>query len=754
MKQAGGLEWVGVDLHVHTPASKDYQGPRGDAGFLDLLGKANDFSTPRSRRERPQHNLACVAFTDHNSVDGFTRYRELSEEAAKLRDSIRLRDPNNPLIPKLEKDLEVLNSVRLLMGCEIKANPGVHLLLIFHESLDAEEVVRFLEEAYGLEYAKFDGDPSPTTSWPLQQVLDDITTRFKERAMVVAPHVDSGGGLYEALKEFQQLRMLAFKHPALAALSFNKPETRDRVSQLLTQPDYRRTEPVALIQSSDYHGQQGLTLGQPRSELHLPSGKATFANIREAFRAGGRVKCSCDFTQEEYDRLTKGHTVAKFQSDAGTLAFRETDYEKLASAVGSMLNSEDGIVELQGEPPANETREVYLKALSETFAFALKDRIDPPWEPDTAAELRFSPSRVRVLFRVFRKQRLHTVGGTVYVIKNGNPQRASSVEIESVVSRNIDGRFGGRFEDTLDEVSAKSSLLSRVPRGIPIVLEVERNLLYVDPRSFKAEHPPNLGSDDREKRGLIREFRRKAQEDAPLGLPNPEGNLTLPFSSAPIPPRFPDHYLRFTTQRVQAPAEFLEKVAPLKIEKTALVVFLGGGVSMVEPGHLVSQVPLMLLEPPPSFAGTAYALAAWLKSSFMVWYCAVHLASPNLFRHIQIPTDRLPLPRGTGDSELLNRLDSLARNIVLDENKMMKEVNKQKARGTCGDDYLDKEIDHHNARSNGVCLTMDEEIYKFLGVNQRDQAYIARTLRDIPLSDFGFLAKAEKEDKQTKELDD
>jgi hypothetical protein len=138
----------------------------------------------------------------------------------------------------------------------------------------------------------------------------------------------------------------------------------------------------------------------------------------------------------------------------------------------------------------------------------------------------------------------------------------------------------------------------------------------------------------------------------------------------------------------------------------------------------------------------------------MVWYCAVHLASPNLFLHVQIPTDRLPLPKETGDSELLRRLDSLVRNIVLDENKLMKEINKQKARGTCSSEYLDKEIDHHNARSNGVCLTIDEEIYRFLGVNKRDQEYIARTLQDIRLSDFGFLAKVEKEDKLTKELDE
>jgi hypothetical protein len=178
MKPTGGLEWVAVDLHVHTPASKDYQGVGGDEGYLDLAVRANDLSAPSRQRQRPEHNLGCVAFTDHNSVEGFRRYRELRDETVKLRDSIRLRDPNNNLIANLDKDLELLNSVRVLMGCEIKANPGIHLLLIFHEAVPADQVVSFLEEAYGAQYATFAGDPAPTTTWTLQQVLDGVGARF------------------------------------------------------------------------------------------------------------------------------------------------------------------------------------------------------------------------------------------------------------------------------------------------------------------------------------------------------------------------------------------------------------------------------------------------------------------------------------------------------------------------------------------------------------------------------------------------
>jgi hypothetical protein len=683
MKSSSGMEWVGIDLHVHTPASKDYQGPRGDEEYLALIEKANEFAAPKTgpRPERPPHGLGCIALTDHNSVEGFKRHRTLREETTALRDSIRLRDPNNVLIPKLEKDIETLSSLRVLMGCEVKANPGIHLLLIFHESVQANEVTKFLEEIYGLRYEQFAGDPTPTTAWTLQQVLDGTTARFGEKSMIVAPHVDSGGGLYEGLKDFQQLRMLAFKHTAVSALSFNKPETREKITELLRQPEYRRSEVVALVQSSDYHGQAAITVGQPRSEVYLPGGKATFSNIREAFRVPNRVKCSCDFTQEEYDRLTKSETVIKFQSDAGTLAFRQSDYEKVAVSAGALLNWAGGILDLQGTPPINEPRETYAERVLEQLRTILDQRLDPPWRARLLRDFRFSPSKTRFLVRVPRGDRLRTVSGTVYVVKNGNPQRATAVDIESIVSRNINRRFGERFEETLGEVSNESVLLAKVPRGIPIVLEVQEKLAYTATRLFRPEHPSKLASGDQDQADPIHDLYHKAADEAPLGMPYPEGNLTLPLFSRSVETRFPEHYLRFTTHRTQAPPELLEKLDLPKIEKPTIAVFFGGGVSIVEPGRLASRVPLVLLGPPEAFAGSVYALAAWLKSSFMVWYCAVHLGDPDLFLHMQLPTTRFPMPR-VGDSEVLRRLDSLVRNVILDENKLMKEINKQqKSRG-------------------------------------------------------------------------
>ena len=54
---APGLQWVRVDMHLHTPASADYRDP--DATYLKILQKAEE------------RGLDIIAFTDHNSVQGY-----------------------------------------------------------------------------------------------------------------------------------------------------------------------------------------------------------------------------------------------------------------------------------------------------------------------------------------------------------------------------------------------------------------------------------------------------------------------------------------------------------------------------------------------------------------------------------------------------------------------------------------------------------------------------------------------------------
>ena len=143
-QETNDFKWVGTDLHVHTPASKDYKGRRDESEYVRLIQSANQFHEVRKDRHSERNNernpIGCIVFTDHNSVEGFVTYRTITEETDRLSKAIRNRDSDNPLAPILERDLETLRSVRILMGVEIKANPGIHVLVVFAESVDADEV--------------------------------------------------------------------------------------------------------------------------------------------------------------------------------------------------------------------------------------------------------------------------------------------------------------------------------------------------------------------------------------------------------------------------------------------------------------------------------------------------------------------------------------------------------------------------------------------------------------------------------------
>ena len=52
----GRSQWRRMDIHIHTPASADYQ--QSGVSYLDVLQEAN------------KKGLEIMAFTDHNTVAG------------------------------------------------------------------------------------------------------------------------------------------------------------------------------------------------------------------------------------------------------------------------------------------------------------------------------------------------------------------------------------------------------------------------------------------------------------------------------------------------------------------------------------------------------------------------------------------------------------------------------------------------------------------------------------------------------------
>ena len=106
--------WYKVDLHLHTPASSDYE--ESKATYLEWLQTA------------AERDLDIVAITDHNTVAGVGAVRHEIEWLTRLESENRLTAEERK---RLAEWRELSERVLVLPGFEFTATLGFHILGIF-----------------------------------------------------------------------------------------------------------------------------------------------------------------------------------------------------------------------------------------------------------------------------------------------------------------------------------------------------------------------------------------------------------------------------------------------------------------------------------------------------------------------------------------------------------------------------------------------------------------------------------------------
>ena len=117
------LSWYRVDLHLHTPGSKDYLEP--GISYLDILRKAE------------QCGLDIIAFTDHNTVAGLRKLRKEIDDLILLEQLERIRSEEKQ---RLDEYRRLSEKILLLPGFELTATLGFHVLGIFPPETSVREV--------------------------------------------------------------------------------------------------------------------------------------------------------------------------------------------------------------------------------------------------------------------------------------------------------------------------------------------------------------------------------------------------------------------------------------------------------------------------------------------------------------------------------------------------------------------------------------------------------------------------------------
>ena len=265
-----GTAWRRVDLHLHTPASLDYQDPNVTA--LDILRRAEE------------RGLDIIAFTDHNSVRGYADlWREI--EDLELLEYLKRLQPDEEA--RLREYRRLLDSVLLLPGFEFTATFGFHILAIFPEGTS----VRLLEHLLlllGVPEDRFGSGEVGATSDVLRayEVLD------AHGALVIGAHVNSTHGIaMQGLRFGGQTKIAYTQDEHLHALEVTDLAIgghRRSTARFFsgTKPEYARR--MHCIQGSDAHRldrdarrDASLGVGDRATEILLP--ELSFAALKRVF---------------------------------------------------------------------------------------------------------------------------------------------------------------------------------------------------------------------------------------------------------------------------------------------------------------------------------------------------------------------------------------------------------------------------------------------------------------------------------------
>ncbi|MBN1954012.1 MAG: putative DNA binding domain-containing protein [Anaerolineae bacterium] len=270
-KKENQSEWKRVDLHVHTPASADYQEPY--VSYLDIL------------RQAEAVGLDIIAFTDHNTVAGYRKMVETARQLETLEKLDRLRKDERK---ELEEYRRLRETVLVLPGLELTATFGFHVLGIFHPQTDVREL-EFLLRQLNVPLEKLDQGSSEVGA------TTDVLTAYRMMAeaggIVIAAHANSANGV--AMRGFDfggQTRIAYTQDRNLHALEVTDLERKGRrtTSRFFdgSKPEYPRR--MRCIQGSDAHrltrdpnNPQNLGIGGRMTEVLLP--EVSFEALREVF---------------------------------------------------------------------------------------------------------------------------------------------------------------------------------------------------------------------------------------------------------------------------------------------------------------------------------------------------------------------------------------------------------------------------------------------------------------------------------------
>ena len=308
--QRRSRQWFTIDLHVHTPASSDFQ--EEGVSLLDVLRRAE------------ARGLSAIGLTDHNTVAGFRRLQEEIRFLEQLRAAGRLLPEEKDRLAEMQR---LLAKVVVFPGFEFTATLGFHVLGVFPPDKSVREIEHLLLD---LNIPADQLDLGSSTVGATSDVLTAYRKIDEAGGLVIAAHANSSNGV--AMRGFDfggQTKIAYTQDPHLHALEVTDLDQRGPRSTAKffsgTKPEYPRR--MHCIQGSDCHrlrpdpnNRKNLGVGDRATDVLLP--ELSLQALRELFLSNdfARTRPHRAAREEVYDFIQ----LARAEGPSIIQAFHES----------------------------------------------------------------------------------------------------------------------------------------------------------------------------------------------------------------------------------------------------------------------------------------------------------------------------------------------------------------------------------------------------------------------------------------------
>lgn len=615
-------DWYGIDFHVHSPASRCFASHAlgkedgDDALYFWLLEQAK------------LAEVDVIVITDHNDVSGYEKLIELKTDLTSTKRT--LARAGVPIPDNVQRQIDLFDGLCILPGAELDVDPNLHFLVLFNPLLPVDEISEFLNRGGFPEDVRGSESAARHAAWNVNEVCSEAA---QLDAIVIAAHVDSDKGLYEASKKWGQKRIASFTDDNLMGMEFINPKSRDQIESILSQPAYARQTKLAFIQSSDFHGREGEQIGGRRTYVRLDGVQLepslVFQALKKALRnpdeyvsAPGRPEI-----REIQQRLTHSPHIESLDA--------EPDITKLHRYVCAFGNSGDGTIVIGRNETGNWTG--IQCDDHDKLASRIVDLVRSGANPMSSIEIVIYPyygDKAFATVRVRKQPRLCSTGkdGRVYLLVGDTLEQASISQIVQLVEDRLLKRYA--YLSITDRIAKISKRLG----GTKDSLDVLPVLRKIEAKTVPFQNvfpPPQKGA------LKIAEWEDSIDFDQ-NGFP--DGNVIV---LQPIRPRLSDQYIRLT-----APLGKCDPRNP-KFEESKhfsgdKIVIAPLGAVYFDPGSEVivlgEECEPLVCQPYDEYAELEMKfVAAYLKSAVTLWHADRCLGSTDLHNVHQV-LPRIPIP--------------------------------------------------------------------------------------------------------------